>query len=195
MHASTPTLRFRAATEADIPALVELVTSAYRGQASRAGWTTEADLLDGPRIAPDVLEHDLTRPRSIVVVAERDEVPELAAAPEPGVLVTLRRMVACAHVCDDGGAGYFGMFAVDPTRQGGGVGDAVLRECERIAREDWQLRVMRMTVIDLRDELIAWYERRGYRRTGIKKPFPYGDARFGQPKRDDLRFEVLEKAL
>ena len=54
---------------------------------------------------------------------------------------------------------------------------------------------MRMTVIDIRDELIAFYERRGYRRTGIKKPFPYGDARFGLPKRDDLRFEVLEKPL
>ena len=73
--------------------------------------------------------------------------------------------------------------------------DAVLRECERIARDDWRLPTMTMTVIDVREELIAWYERRGYRRTGIKKPFPYGDTRFGQPKRDDLRFEVLEKPL
>jgi hypothetical protein len=54
---------------------------------------------------------------------------------------------------------------------------------------------MRMTVIDIRAELIAWYERRGYARTGIFKPFPYGDARFGIPKRPDLRFEVLEKRL
>ena len=54
---------------------------------------------------------------------------------------------------------------------------------------------MRMTVIDIRDELIAFYERRGYVRTGIKKPFPYGDARYGIPRRDDLRFEVLEKPL
>lgn len=188
-------LHFRPAALADRDAIIALVTSAYRGDASRAGWTTEADLLDGPRVAPEVLEHDLTRARSVVVIAERDEVPDTAAAPEPGVLVTVRRMVACAHVCDDHGAGYFGMFAVDPTRQGGGVGDAVLRECERIARDDWQLPVMKMTVIDVRDELIAWYERRGYRRTGVLKPFPYGDERFGQPKRDDLRFEVLEKSL
>jgi ribosomal protein S18 acetylase RimI-like enzyme len=174
----SPTLHFRAATLDDRDALIALVTSAYRGDASRAGWTTEADLLDGPRIAPDVLEHDLTRPRSRVVVAERDG-----------------SLLACAHVCDDGGAGYFGMFAVDPTRQGGGVGDAVLRECERAAREDWRLPVMRMTVIDIRDELIAWYQRRGYVRTGVFKPFPYGDERFGRPRRDDLRFEVLEKAL
>jgi hypothetical protein len=54
---------------------------------------------------------------------------------------------------------------------------------------------MQMTVIDVRSELIAWYERRGYARTGIHKPFPYGDARFGEPKRDDLRFEILRKSL
>lgn len=191
----TPPLHFRAATLDDREALIALVTSAYRGDASRAGWTTEADLLDGPRIAPDVLEHDLTRPRSLVVVAERDEGQAAIDGTPPEPSTGIRRMVACAHVCDDGGAGYFGMFAVDPTRQGGGLGDAMLRECERIAREDWQLPWMRMTVIDVREELIAWYERRGYRRTGLKKPFPYGDVRFGQPKREDLRFEVLEKPL
>ena len=66
---------------------------------------------------------------------------------------------------------------------------------ERIAGGDWGLPVMRMTVIDVRDALIAFYQRRGYARTGIRKPFPYGDERFGTPLRDDLRFEVLEKAL
>ena len=176
-------LRFRGATSADVPALVALVTSAYRGEASRSGWTTEADLLDGERIDPDVLRHDIERPRSRVIVAEADG-----------------ELVACAHVAEDHagekpGAGYFGMFAVAPTRQGGGLGNAVLAEAERVAREDWRLPVMRMTVIDVRDELIAWYERRGYRRTGVYKPFPYDDPRYGLPRRDDLRFEVLEKAL
>ena len=171
-------LSFRAATAADIPDLVELVTSAYRGDVSRQGWTTEADLLDGNRIDPDVLRIDIERPRSRVVVADRDG-----------------RMLACAHVCEQDGAGYFGMFSVSPTLQGGGVGKALLAEAERVVHDDWGLPLMRMTVIDVRDELIAFYERRGYARTGIKKPFPYGDARFGEPKRDDLRFEVLEKAL
>ncbi len=188
-------LYFRAATLSDCDALIALVTSAYRGDASRAGWTTEADLLDGPRITVEVLSHDLTRPHSIVVVAEGDTPTALAAATEPSAGSAITRMLACAHVCDDEGAGYFGMFAVDPLRQGSGIGDAMLRECERIAGEEWRLPMMRMTVIDVRDELIAWYERRGYRRTGVLKPFPYGDARFGQPKRDDLRFEVLEKTL
>ncbi|RZA19182.1 MAG: GNAT family N-acetyltransferase, partial [Lysobacteraceae bacterium] len=86
-------------------------------------------------------------------------------------------------------------FSVRPDQQGGGIGKDVLAECERIARDEWSLPLMRMTVIDIRDELIAFYERRGYRRTGITKPFPYGDARFGLPTRDDLRFEILEKAL
>ncbi len=171
-------IAFRAATEADIPALVALVTSAYRGDASRAGWTTEADMLDGARIDPVVLAADIERPRSVVLIAERDG-----------------RLLACAHVAEEDGAGYFGMFAVQPGRQGGGVGKAVLAEAERIAGKDWGLPVMRMAVIDIRDALIAFYRRRGYARTGIHKPFPYGDERFGIPLRDDLRFEVLEKDL
>ena len=169
---------FRPATDDDIPALVALVTSAYRGEASRAGWTTEADLLDGARIDPEVLRSDLARPRSQVLVAEDAD-----------------GLSACAHVADDGDAGYFGMFAVPPRLQGQGLGARLLAECERVAGAQWGLPAMRMTVIDVRDELIAWYERRGYRRTGILKPFPYGDERFGIPLRDDLRFEVLEKPL
>ena len=171
-------LHYRDATVDDIPALVRLVTSAYRGEASRAGWTTEADLLDGERIDPAVLRADIERPRSRVLVAERDGVP-----------------VACAHVAVEGDAGYFGMFAVRPDLQGGGMGHALLAEAERVVRDEWALPTLRMTVIDARGELIAWYERRGYHRTGIVKPFPYGDTRFGIPRRDDLRFEVLEKAF
>ena len=169
-------LRFRSAGNADVDAIVVLVTSAYRGEASRAGWTTEADLLEGNRIDPDVLRADIARPRSRVVLAERD-----------GVLV------ACAHVAEDGGHGYFGMFAVSPALQGGGVGRTLLAECERVAREDWGLADMRMTVIDLREELIAYYLRRGYRLTGEHRPFPATDERFGIPLRSDLRFAVLEK--
>ena len=178
--------KFRHAIAADIPALVALVTSAYRGDASRAGWTTEADLLDGQRIDPLVLAADIARPRSVVLLAERNDFP--GSGPEQGLL-------ACAHVAEEDGAGYFGMFAVRPDLQGGGVGKALLAQAERTAREDWGLATMRMTVIDVRDSLIAFYQRRGYVRTGILKPFPYGDERFGIPLREDLRFEVLEKDL
>jgi len=171
-------LMFRGATLADLDALVELVTSAYRGDASRQGWTTEADFLEGNRIDRDVLARDIERPHSRVLIAERDG-----------------QMLACAHVCEEDAAGYFGMFSVSPSLQGGGIGKALLAESERIVRNEWNLPAMRMTVIDIREELIAFYERRGYALTGIKKPFPYGDPRYGIPTRDDLRFEVLEKTL
>lgn len=178
MVAAANPLVFRSATAADVDALVPLVTSAYRGDASRAGWTTEADILDGNRIVPEVLLEDIARPRSRILMAWRD-----------GVLL------GCAHVEARGDAGYFGMFAVIPALQGAGLGRAILAEAERVVREEWQLPRMRMTVIDLREELIAWYERRGYHRTGETQPFPATDPRFGLPKRDDLRFAVLEKEL
>jgi len=162
-----PELTFRDATIADVPAVVALVESAYRGDVSRQGWTTEADLLGGRRTGPDDVLSCLERPRPA--------------------------RCGCVDVADDDGVGYFGMFSVRPGLQGGGIGKALLAEAERIVREEWQLPMMQMTVIDVRDELIAFYERRGYRRTGILKPFPYGDERFGQPRRDDLRFEILEK--
>jgi ribosomal protein S18 acetylase RimI-like enzyme len=176
-------LSFRAAIPADTDALVDLVESAYRGDSSRAGWTTEADFLDGRRTGADDIKACLERSQSVILIAERngaDSAPEL---------------LACAHIAVEDGAGYFGMFSVKPTLQGGGIGKRVIDEAERIVREDWKLPAMRMTVIDIRDELIAFYERRGYVRTGHYKPFPYGDDRFGLPKRDDLRFEVLEKTF
>ena len=170
--------QFRLATAADIPAIEKLVTSAYRGDASRAGWTTEADLLDGQRVDPAGLNEVIDKPGSLVLLAGR------------GVLV-----LACCHIEKQGEACYFGMFAVDPNLQGAGVGKLVMAEAERVAKDDFGCTRMEMTVISVRDELIAWYERRGYRRTGKYKPFPYGDERFGIPKRDDLRFELLVKPL
>jgi ribosomal protein S18 acetylase RimI-like enzyme len=176
-------LKFRSATHADTDALVALVESAYRGDVSRQGWTTEADMLEGRRTGADDVQACLGRPDSRILIGER-----ISAEGMPELL-------ACAHVAIEDGAGYFGMFSVRPHLQGAGIGKAMLAEAERVAREEWKLPAMRMTVIDIRDELIAFYERRGYHRTGIKKAFPYGDERFGVPKRQDLRFEVLEKAL
>lgn len=169
---------FRHAAAADIPAVVALVQSAYRGDSSRAGWTTEADLLDGQRIDPEGVAEAIARPGSRVLLFEQDD-----------------RLLACAHVERRGSAAYFGMFAVRPGQQGRGTGRRVLAEAERIAFRHWRVRRMTMSVIDVREDLIAWYERRGYRRTGKHEPFPYGDERFGIPRRDDLRFELLEKTF
>ncbi|HEY7872121.1 MAG TPA: GNAT family N-acetyltransferase [Rudaea sp.] len=171
-------LTFRNAGAADVPAIVALVESAYRGDASRAGWTTEADLLDGQRVDTAGVEEIIAKPDSRVLLGE-----------------FAGNLRVCCHIEKQGVACYFGMFAVDPVVQSGGVGKSTMAQAERIARNEWHCTRMEMTVISVRDDLIAWYERRGYRRSGVFKPFPYGDARFGIPKRDDLRFEILEKPL
>jgi ribosomal protein S18 acetylase RimI-like enzyme len=175
----TVDLRFRAAAVDDAPAIRALVESAYRGDSSRAGWTTEADLLDGQRIDVDGVRELIAAPAGRIV---------LACAADGALL-------GCANIQQEGEACYFGMFSVRPTLQGGGIGDALLGECERIARDEWRAAAMRMTVIWTRAELIAWYERRGSAPTGDRKPFPYGDQRFGLPRRDDLAFIVLSKPL
>jgi ribosomal protein S18 acetylase RimI-like enzyme len=168
----------RSATQADVPALVALIESAYRGDESRTGWTTEADLLEGRR----------TDPEGVAEVIGTEGARMLAVEDEGG-------LVACCQLERRDGHAYFGMFAVRPDRQGGGLGKLVMAEAERVAREEWGAREMHMTVISVRDDLIAWYERRGYRRTGRMTPFPYGDERFGLPQRDDLEFELLVKPL
>ena len=176
--AADAALTFRDATDADVDALVELIESAYRGESSRAGWTTEADILDGQR-------------------TDRDGVLEVVKAADSRLLTVERegRIVACCQLEHRGDHAYFGMFAVSPALQGAGLGRAVMAEAERQAREGWGVTEMHMTVISVREDLIAWYERRGYRRTGRTTPFPYGDERFGIPQRDDLEFELLVKEL
>ena len=173
-------LEFRTATREDVDAVVDLVESAYRGPASRRGWTTEAGLLEGQRVDRDMLLEVLGRPATEVVVAHLD-----------GVLVG-----CCELERPDrpGGAVHLGMFAVDPEQQAGGLGRAVLEHGERLAAE-WGAGSVELSVIEQRSELIAWYERRCYRSTGRHEEFPYGDERFGRPVRDDLRFVVLAKRL
>jgi GNAT superfamily N-acetyltransferase len=169
---------FRTATTTDITALVALIESAYRGDSSRAGWTTEADILGGRRTDPEGVAAVLDHPGSRMIVVERDG-----------------ELVACCQVEDRGGHAYFGMFAVRPALQGDGLGKKILTEAERLARDEWHAGEMHMTVLSAREELIAFYVRRGYARTGETTPFPYGDERFGLPTRDDLRFELLVKKL
>ncbi len=172
-----PVLTTRPATDADVDAVVALVESAYRGDASRAGWTTEADLIAGQRTDAAMVRELLASPGTVLLLAHDDG-----------------ELVACCQVEDRGDETYVGMLSVRPGRQGGGIGASLLSAVEGLARDRGSA-ALRLTVIAQRAELIEWYERRGFARTDAREPFPYGDERFGRPLRDDLEFLVMRKEL
>jgi ribosomal protein S18 acetylase RimI-like enzyme len=166
----------RLAFVGEAKAITALIERAYRGDESKTSWTTEADILTGPRTTLGEIKGLLADPQCRFVVATQE-----------GALA------ACALIRDEGGIGYFGMFAVRPDLQGAGLGRTMLEAAERQARALWGCRAMTMTVINLREDLIAYYERRGYRRTGEQKPFPFADGMGA--RRTDFHLAVLRKAL
>ena len=175
-------LQFRPATPADINILLPLIRSAYRGEQSHKGWTTEADLVADDRIDESGLLAKIVTPNGVVLLGTD----------------TSGTLLACCELLKlDGGLGYFGLFAVDPLHQNGGLGKQFLLFAESYARETLGLTRMEMSVIWMRAELIAWYTRRGYTRTGEKRPFPYEHLVNAKAEalRDDLYFEILEKDL
>ncbi|KAK1982898.1 acetyltransferase [Colletotrichum cereale] len=186
-------LSFRPAAPADVPRLLPLIRSAYRGEASRKGWTTEADLVADKRIDEAGLLAKIAEPEGVVLFVTDDA----GASPPAMMSVTAAPLACCeiARVKTDPAVAYFGLFAVDPARQAGGVGRAVLAHAEAWARRAWGCARMEMCVIWPRAELIAWYERRGYAKTGERREFPYGELVDGGALRDDLWFEVLQKEL
>lgn len=176
------TLTFREATSQDVPPLLKLVRSAYRGESSRAGWTTEADLVADERIDEKMLLEKINHPTGCVLIAFDNSSPP--------------SMIACCEVAKlDDTRSYFGLFAVDPARQAGGVGRQVLQRVEEHAKKEWESKIMEMWVIWTRVELLSWYERRGYVKTGKREEFPYKHLVNGGALRDDLYFEVLQKEL
>lgn len=166
-----PDIRITTAAAADAPALKALLEAAYRGDSARAGWNHEADILDDERIGRAELDALLADPAVTILTARDGEA-----------------MIGCVAVTrKDTALGYLGMLCVLPTLQSGGLGRRLLDAAEDHAR-GLGLAAMEMTVIDSRDALIAWYERRGYRRTGETRPFPV--------LRDPpVTFVVLEKPL
>ena len=164
------------ATPADAPRLTQFVNAAYRGDSSRQGWTTEANLLDGQRIDEVGLHDMLALPQAAILLCQN-------AAGE---------LLGSFHVQADAGRLHLSMLAVAPAGQGQGVGKFLLRAAEDYGRQHG-CTVSKMTVISVRPELIAYYERRGYRPTGATKPFPT-NPRFGVPKQP-LELLVLQKPL
>ena len=169
----------RPAVSTDVAALVALINGAYRGESSRRGWTTEDHLLGGQRTdALEVAELLGAAGNALLVLRGNDGI-------EGCVLLQAKGAATC----------YLGMLTVRPDLQSRGLGRQLLTAAEHHARTQLGASRIEMTVIDVRRELIAWYERRGYRNSGEIRAFPYDDERFGLPKRPDLRFVVLRRQL
>jgi ribosomal protein S18 acetylase RimI-like enzyme len=172
-------LLIRDAAPSDIPALHGLIESAYRGEASRAGWTTEADLLGGQRTDPEELADILADPRQAMLTAWDGD-----------------RLTACVRIQNLAkDVGHFGMLSVAPTLQSSGLGRRMVAAAEAALAERFGVGWINISVFPQRGTLIAWYERLGYRDTGETLPFPYDDPRLGAPLRDDLYFIVMAKGL
>ncbi|MBV8681599.1 MAG: GNAT family N-acetyltransferase [Caulobacteraceae bacterium] len=173
-------MRLTPAGPEDLEAIAALVNGAYRGTDSVRGWTNEADYIDGSRTSVEALQEDLSRP--------------------DGTLLTVRdgpegRLTGCVWLESSvDGAWYLGMLTVRPDLQAQGAGRRLLEAAEAYAAGQGARRI-RMTVVSLRESLIAWYRRRGYEPTGETEPFPYDDERFGTPRFGGLEFIVMEKTL
>ncbi len=154
--------------------------SAYRGEESRQGGTSEADLVEGDRIDEEGVLALIAGARSRLIVLDD----------EGGGLL------GCCQLEDRGeGHTYLGTLAVRPRQQGGGVGRRLVAEAERRAVEAFGATAMEMTVVEQQLALRAWYGRLGFAPTGEMRPFPYDDPNNAVPLRDALAFVVLRKDL
>jgi ribosomal protein S18 acetylase RimI-like enzyme len=165
------------ATIDDAAALTFLVNSAYRGDNSRTGWTTEADLLDGIRTDDESIQAMISKRQSVILKYE-DKADTITG---------------CVYLEKQKQQLYLGMLTVTPAVQNSGIGKQLLQAAEAYARTQQCTSVV-MSVISVRHELIQWYERHGYKKTGATKPFPADDRRFGIPKQF-LEFSIMEKPL
>ena len=168
------TASLRLAGPADVPAVRALIESAYRGDSARGGWTHEADLLSGTRTSDAEIAAIVAAADQRIILAEVDG-----------------RLVGSVTITDRPPArAYLGMLAVTPDLQAAGLGRVLIAGAEAEAARAFRATTMEMTVITRRSELIAWYERRGYRRTGEIRPFPYA-----APETAHLEMEVLERTI
>ncbi len=167
-------LQITKASEADIPALNQLVNSAYRGDSSRKGWTTEADFLEGTRTDADGILEMLQHPNGTILKCEESD-----------------NLIGCVYLEIQNKKLYLGMLTANPELQGKGIGKKLLLAAEVYALEN-NCDTVTMTVLTGRRELIDWYVRHGYYVTNEKKPFAFNHPRYGKPK-TPLEFVIIEK--
>ena len=171
------TLSYRLATLDNTDLIVSLVNSAYRGEISKMGWTTEAHILGGQRTDAEGIRRLLTEDNSLILLCYHDH-----------------QAIGTVHIKKMEHGAYLGMLTIQPGLQGQGYGKQFLTAAEHTAQQTWEASKITMSVITLRHELIAFYQRRGYRRTGVVEDFPQ-DPRFGIPRVAHLQLEYLEKIL
>ena len=164
------------ATIADAAELSALINSAYRGETSKKGWTTEADLLEGTRTSEEELISIIASSNHYLLKFIRDE--KIIGS----VLLIAKKEVL-----------YLGMLTVSPELQNSGIGKQLLQAAEQLAQQ-LELSRIQMTVIGIRKELLAWYIRNGYEDTGVREPFPFGEGDKALTTAP-LDFIVLEKKL
>lgn len=162
----------------DIPALQKLINSAYRGDESKKGWTTEAEILGGIRIDEETLENYFDKEHICILKYSN---------PDGSILGTVYLELKKTEL-------YLGLFAVSPVLQGKGIGKALLQEAEAFALKNSCDRIA-ISVISNRIELIEWYERNGYLATGSSIAFEEIKGRFGEPKQNDIVLIGMEKYL
>lgn len=168
---------FRNATPADIPAITRLINLSYRGAASDRAWTHEGSLFAENRTSEAEVEAMLSTPGSRFLLGFEGDA------------------LVCSTLLKLGGDNaYLGLLAVEPSLQGGGIGRRVLEECERLAREAGLRRMTMMVISSHRPELVAYYQRRGYRLTGRLGEFSRPAVR-ELAARSGMRLEWMEKAL
>ena len=169
------------AVESDYPAIVDLVNLAYRGSGPEASWNTESVFIEGARLTEPLLREELAaKPHAHFLIHRED-----ANAPILGTVLLDPK---------SDNSWYLGLLTIHPNLQKKHLGRALLAAAEDFARQHGAPRIQ-MTVVNVRDTLISWYQRRGYTLTSETRPFPYHDERFGRPLLNDLHFVVLEKDL
>ncbi len=166
------------AQKRDAAALAVLINSAFRGESSKKGWTTEADFLGGQRTDTQFVEEIISDPAGALLVFKEDE-----------------ELIGCVLLQRKMRSNYLGMLTVRPDLQSKKLGSVILAEAEAWMAKEWKATSVEIKVIQKRKELIAWYERRGYSDTGRREPFPYGNDRMGLPRVKDLEFVVMSKTL
>lgn len=161
----------------DAQRLSDFVNSVYRGEEATRSWTSEASFIGGQRVDQQMIIDILNDPNQTILQNSDDP------------------LRCCIHLKKDGDIVWLGMITVKLSEQGSGLGKALVSSAERFAKEKWHTKYAKMNVIAFREELISWYERRGYQRTPERAPFPYGDARYGVPMRSDIEFMIMTKDL